>query len=142
MSSSSPGRPRQGKKKIFFFMFHRLSSSKKHQKDADTTQHFPRVGGAAAQWLPWPCPSPVFAYKNRGEEQKGRTRKRRKNRRERAEKRRERREKRGGRLKEEEKNIAEKRTKNRGEREKKNSIAGHREPFAPPPGTTAIPGRH
>jgi hypothetical protein len=48
------------------------------QKDIDQPhlpkRNFPHVwrggGGVAAQWPPQPCLSPVFAYKNRGGEEK------------------------------------------------------------------------
>jgi type IV secretory pathway VirB10-like protein len=76
----------RGRRRFFFFCHHHLSL----QKHADTTcpklsscwrrgrRCVPRaIFGAVAQWPPQPRPSPVFAYKNRGGEEKKSTREQR-----------------------------------------------------------------
>jgi len=58
----------RGRRRFFFLCFPPPFLS---QNDADQPhlpkKNFPRVGGAAAQWSSQPCHSPVFAYKNRGQ---------------------------------------------------------------------------
>ena len=81
----------KGRRRFFLPLFSPTSLPQKHQKDADhsptciTFDPWPPTGrwkkegtcpsgscGAATQWLPQPRPSPVFAYKNRGQNKKKR----------------------------------------------------------------------